>query len=520
MRVGKCGFKLADMEWDTYRSEFAAHREAQARALYERHAGLPLSVPPTVTDERFSDLWQLANLNARAQEFSEATFFTETEQRGDGALLNALRMDYVRTQTSALAAEIGRYDNAMRLSWPEHDITAHNFTTAIAQETRAATRQELALRWAEQIHGGNDLRAALWHERQEAVRVLGYAGGGEFYEALSGTNLTDLARSAGSFLQTTEAVYRAELARLTPQWRPDEARPQLTWADWLFWINQPLAHPAFPAHDLLPAYSDVVRGLGWRAGPQSNLIFDTIARTGKSAATACYGVRPPTEVRVTCVPATGVKSYRAFFAAAGRAQHQAWTARDWLARQPALVFTPDTALNEGYAALWGGLLGDAGWLCEYRAGLAPEAAHALARAEAFRLLAQTRRDCALLLYELACYAADGPDEALIQQMYVGGLREATGFVPEAVWAGAASDAPLACATRLRGVLLATMLGEYLRVHYGRRWWAVRRAGDDLVDWWNTGSRYHAEELAPLVGAGALSFELLADNLLSAVRAKP
>jgi hypothetical protein len=38
----------------------------------------------------------------------------------------------------------------------------------------------------------------------------------------------------------------------------------------------------------------------------------------------------------------------------------------------------------------------------------------------------------------------------------------------------------------------------------------------LIDLWNTSSRYTVEELAKLIGFGELSFELLADSLISAV----
>jgi hypothetical protein len=56
------------------------------------------------------------------------------------------------------------------------------------------------------------------------------------------------------------------------------------------------------------------------------------------------------------------------------------------------------------------------------------------------------------------------------------------------------------------------LREYLRVRYGHRWWASRKAGDDLIDLWSTASQYSVEELASLIGFGEISFDLLAEAI--------
>ncbi|MBV9959004.1 MAG: hypothetical protein JO360_11315, partial [Acidobacteria bacterium] len=48
------------------------------------------------------------------------------------------------------------------------------------------------------------------------------------------------------------------------------------------------------------------------------------------------------------------------------------------------------------------------------------------------------------------------------------------------------------------------------------WWASRKAGDELIDLWNTSSRYSVEELAQLLGLGELSFDLLAETCISAM----
>jgi hypothetical protein len=73
------------------------------------------------------------------------------------------------------------------------------------------------------------------------------------------------------------------------------------------------------------------------------------------------------------------------------------------------------------------------------------------------------------------------------------------------------------AAYLRAWAFEVSFREYLRTRYGRRWWASSRAGDELIDLWNTAQRYPVEELARLIGFGEISFDLLADDLIELMK---
>ena len=66
---------------------------------------------------------------------------------------------------------------------------------------------------------------------------------------------------------------------------------------------------------------------------------------------------------------------------------------------------------------------------------------------------------------------------------------------------------------LRASAFEAQMREYLKTHFGLRWWASRKAGETLIDLWNTGRRYTVEELASMIGLGALDFDWLASELL-------
>ena len=57
--------------------------------------------------------------------------------------------------------------------------------------------------------------------------------------------------------------------------------------------------------------------------------------------------------------------------------------------------------------------------------------------------------------------------------------------------------------------------EHLKTRYGRAWWRARKAGEMLVDIWNTGHRYRVEELASYVGLGAPAYDWLSAEMRAA-----
>ncbi|MGA1369834.1 MAG: hypothetical protein ACO394_15130, partial [Blastocatellia bacterium] len=65
---------------------------------------------------------------------------------------------------------------------------------------------------------------------------------------------------------------------------------------------------------------------------------------------------------------------------------------------------------------------------------------------------------------------------------------------------------------LRAAAFEASLRDRLRSAYGFRWWTSRRAGDLLIDLWNTGQRYSIEEMASLIGLGTIDLAWTFDEL--------
>jgi hypothetical protein len=515
-----CRISWQTMDWEVCRQEFRAYQEAATRWRYCQRAGRPVAQPLAAVHERYSDLFRRETINSLQASLEAGAFFTSQEKEGAARLRDALAWEHIQTAGREAENELAAYEAATGLNWKAQRVQAANFSETLARENQAAARLDLTARWAERVRGSDDLRAERRRSQKQAAQGLGHKNLREFGAVLSGVAPERLARGAEGFLQQTERLYRAALSRHAPRLWPDADPARLTYADWLFWRHQTQPQPLFPARELLPTYGDFIRGLGWRASQQNNLRFNETERPGKNAAAECFPLTAPQEIVVMFRPALGVSDYREFFAVVGQAQHYAWTSPDLSRLYPAFVYAPDKAVNEGYAALFRAFFTDAAWLREYRAGLEPEPARALAYDETLLLLAEARRWCALLLWEAETDGVSDLRDETLAQSYADRLTEATAFQHDAAFALSELPAPLELAGRLRGLLLAAALGDYLRVRYGRRWWAARRAGDDLIDWWNTGSRYSAEDLARAVGAGELSFDLLADSYREILQSKP
>jgi hypothetical protein len=245
-------------------------------------------------------------------------------------------------------------------------------------------------------------------------------------------------------------------------------------------------------------------GAGW-CGEASAGSCEASART--------FALSPPEDVRLVFAARAGADFYRHFFREAGRAQQSAWASRDLASRYPEFVRAPDGATAEGFGSLFRLLFTDPAWLAARRGR--PDQARAASRPCALAELHDARRDSALFLAWLELARAGATSESLAAE-HAARLSEATGFRHEP--ASALRDALGAgarAAELLRARLFAAALAEYLRTRHGTRWWDSRAAGDELIDIWNTASRYPVEELARLVGAGPLEPELLADSLLAA-----
>jgi hypothetical protein len=216
--------------------------------------------------------------------------------------------------------------------------------------------------------------------------------------------------------------------------------------------------------------------------------------------------------------AGGLGFFRRSLAEGGRAQMFAWASRETSRRHPEFVHAPDRATEFGHGLLLAGLLREPAWF-EARRGMRAAEASALARRAALLDLYGARRECASVACALASERDAGGRSEQLAEAYAATFTEATGFRHEAATHLLDADERFESFAGLRARLFAAGFREHLRGRHGRRWFESRRAGEELIDVWNTASRYGAEELSKLLWGGEPGFELLADASIAALEGR-
>jgi hypothetical protein len=514
------------MDAGEYRRDYAAYRSNVERALYEYAAGLSVRLDLRHVEERHADLWTRESVDAlrRAREETNEQF--ETERAGLRALAGAASLKHLEAGAGEVTEELRRCEASAGVARDAGLAGAVEDADALASERDAGRRRELARRRLDASSACDDLRAARLDALKEAARGLGFEGAAALYESFTGVSLEALAADADAFLRRTESRYMSRLAEWAARELPSRAQSSQSssagagaspdYADAPFFARSTRFDASFRARDFRAFYSEALAGLGVRLDSQRNLRVEESKRSDASAASACFAVRPPEDVRLLVGSQEGGLWFqRQSFLEGGRAQVFAWASRDSSARHPEFVYAPDAAAEVGHGMTLSRLFVEPAWLAAQRGARATEAAEA-ARTCALVELYESRRDCARLRHALALDAARDVRSEHLSEDYAARFTEATGFRHTSASSLLDADVWLASATRLRARLFAAGLREHLRSRHGRRWFASSAAGGELIDVWNTASRYRVEELALMLWGGELSFDLLADASLAAL----
>ncbi|HEX8177922.1 MAG TPA: hypothetical protein VF525_00120 [Pyrinomonadaceae bacterium] len=502
-----------------YRREYAAYSSALARAQHDYHTGRTPALRLTPLHERYADLWTRAQLDELERAHNDTPTQFETERTALLHLIAAVRRGYAEVSAREVADELRRCEAAARVEWAGERLAAADVPDLIARESDATRRRELAARWLDASATCNDLRGARLEALRAAAAALGLASCSALFDETIQPDESSLPAAADVLLARTGATYEARLHAWAARHLPPTLARTPVYADSLFCARLAWLDQFFPAAGLPPAYDASMASLGIRTGQQTNLRVEWQVPSTRATTAAEFGIEPPADVRLVAGTQDGARQWRGFFRAAACAQQLAWVSRDLAARYPEFVHAPDAPTRNAYGFLFRHLFHDATWLAAHR-GLKPSVAEAVARDFALVELHDTRRCCAQLRHQTTLARAPDVRTESIGAEYAAAHTEATGFQYEpAFYLRNGGAEPGRAAAELRARLFASALAEHLRARYGRRWWAARAAGDELIDLWNTGARYTVAELATLVGAGALDVELLADDLLAAVGAE-
>lgn len=457
-----------------YRQRFGQFHTDLNREDYLFRAGRKAKRESTYIFSEYSDLFRLSAVDEMRAKLEVTSESRETERISIRRLIAFALENHLAAQVRDLSAEIESY------------------------ETKAN-------------HSAQHLRAERFEKLHEGARELGHesylALRREHQGSIGGVDFDKLIVQANQFLAKTESCYVSFLSSLLRK-EEDVSIEGATEAD-LDRLQQYSRFDAFfPREQMLRMYRELFAALGFNTDRQSNVEIDSAARPNKQSRAFYSPIIIPDEIKLAVNLNGGQANYCEFLREAGHVQASAWTSRNLY---PEFQIGGDAVIVEAWGLLFENLLLDESWLTS-TFGFVENAEFCRALA-AFRLMS-LRRHVAKLNYEIEFHA--GKLSGGAGKRYVELMTDAVRVrFDDAECLRDVSD-DFRSASRLRAAAFEVQLREYLKTKFGSRWWASAKAGETLIDLWNTGQRYSAEELARIIGLGDLDFDCLVSEALNQI----
>ena len=486
-----------------YRQRFGDFHSQLNRDYDRFYSGQQSQAETNFLFSEFSDLFSRTSIATLRHELEASK---RTDDRAALKLLLAeASHEHLTARVRDLTEEIRAYEADASLIWQGETTGFLTATELLKREPNPSKRHDLSARCDDVSKNVQDLRA----ERCEKLHAAAHDFGAEnyltFYTELRDVPYEKLSAQLQPFLANTESRYVAALSPLLAR-EANVTLDEATSADLSYFQQLTRFQQFFPAWQLQHAYRETFSGLGIFTYQQNNIVIDDQSRPHKSTQSFHFPIRVPDEIKVVYTPQDGAHNYTSFLHEVGYAQHYAWTSRDLY---PEFQYRGDNAVREAFALLFAGLMRDEHWLCDLlKYYESSEFRHVLATQKLLRL----RRSVAQLSYEVELHA--GALASTAGARYSELLTDAVRVPYDETEHLAEVKDGLGVTDNIRAAAFEAQLREKLKIKFGSRWWTSRKAGDYLIDLWNTGGRYQAEELAKMIDLGELSFDWLAEECLA------
>jgi len=487
-----------------YRQRFSDFHTELHREDFLFRSGRKSEPETTRIRGEHSDLFKPSAIAELRGKLEETSRNRETERRSVKRLIAFAVEGNLLARASEISNEIANYESTARIDWRGGAIPFHESASLLSSEPEAALRRDLFARRAGIIDVAQDLRAERLEKLLEGARELGYENRLAMRRELHGFDDEKLAGQARKLMSKTESGYVTALSRLLAR-ETGVSIDDATQADLGFLQGFMRFDHFFPSDRMLSVYRELFAAFGFNVAKQPNLSIDSDPRPDKHSQAFCSPIRIPDEIKLSINLTGGQANFREFLRESGHAQLYSWTSRKIY---PEFRIGGDRAVVEAWGLLLENLALDERWLMS-TFGFAEnrEFRHALA---VFRLMG-LRRAAARLDYELEFHS--GGLTGAVGARYAELMSDATRVRIDETERLRALDEAFYSADYLRASAFEAQMREYLKTQFGLRWWASRKAGDTLIDLWNTGQRYTVEELALMIGLGELDFDWIASESL-------
>jgi hypothetical protein len=488
-----------------YRQRFSEFHTNLNREDFLCRAGIKETREEDYIYSEYSELFELSVVSDLRAKLQETPDHRETERKSIAQLIAFAIEGHSLKSVRDLGEEIDRYESGAQIDWAGKKIRLRLAAGTLAAESDAVRRRDLYARCADIFDGAQDLRRERLEKLAENARAFGYENRVVMHRELRGIDCEALADKTKLILARTESRYASLLSGLIAR-EAGVSIDDAACSDAAYLRRFERFDHFFTRERMMDVYRNLFAALGFNAEKQTNLEIDTATRPAKQSQAFCSPIRVPDEVKLSVNLTGGQANYLEFLRESGHAQHYAWTSRNI---HPEFRIAGDRAVQLAWGMLFEDLMLEERWLAG-SIGFIETAQFRSAQA-VLRLMA-ARENAALLRYESEVYSGglgNNPGARFVELM-----TDATLLRHGESEHLRAFDDPFFSAAYLRGCAFEMQLREHLKTKFGLRWWASRKAGEMLIDLWNTGQRHRVEELASIIGLGELDFDWLANELLN------
>ena len=485
-----------------------AGSRAFERSAYEQEA---VAFQAELNEERFQALAGLSDVSASAAIYARrADLFSadavdelrralesDRDEVGDRALLAFATDGYIERAASDLTDRIMSAERYAVINWRGEEIRYRDARDRISTISERAERNGLFEQWLRAVEAINPLRIERLEATQAGAVALGYDDQVEMVRTTRGWNPDELAAVTRGALNASETGYYAAMRRLLARAGIEQGDGSL--ADAWFGLRGTGWDAWFQPRLFTRILNATVRGLGMTLDDAPGVSVDAEARPNEVHGAFFVPIRVPGDLRVILNPGGSWEDMSAALRAVGHVERAA----NVPARSaPGLVDMGDPSVDQGYAALMDGLLGDAEWL-EESLGMGDSARVAFIDFFALAILYRLRLAGGQLIYELGLHR--GGDHAIHRALYSGTLGLLTGVRwPEEMYLATYQDAADS-GTSLRATMLAGILDQELRRRYPDGWWRSSEAGGMLRELFERSSGWNAERVVAHLGYDSLDW---------------
>jgi hypothetical protein len=483
---------------DKYRREFVDFNINLNRTRYFFFSGQKVTFPTIEIYDRYSDLFTLSAIDSLKKEYSETDPYYQTKCKALFNLIAFASQQYLNLKVKHLTQEITNAESRLYITWKSQKIPISNVNSLLNQELDYKSRQEIYQKKLSALSSINDLKAERIEKLHDSSQLLGYSSYLEMLSKINGIDYLALNNLFQKFLADTEKIYNVNLKKfLALNLRlPLE---QATQADILVFTKQENFVDLFPSRILNLSFQETLTTLNIWPKQQKNIYLDAIPRTEKQLGTFCLPIVIPNEIKVVYQHGNGVRKYQSVFQARGKSQYFAFNSSSLT---PEFKYAGDNGLIESYGFLFRHLVNEPFWLEQM---LHERESSELQTTTLLTKLYLIRSYAAKLNYEIALHSK-GLSQAA--EFYSNEISQATLFYADKSEYLTDYLDNLYVANYLRAICFEVMLRDYLKTHFGYKWWQSARAGNLLKEMWNEGTRYNLTEFAQQLSLGDFVIEPL------------